>query len=141
MKTPKSIQVNIRLTPDEADAIDRLIESGDFDNKTEFIRFALKKVLKAYDGQRMGFELSDQTADMSEGGGTEILTSDGAAKSGSGRGTAPSDKAVSNASCETGCRGGGAMPVDDFVRDHVEGFCGSEIFDVIQMHLRRRGVI
>ena len=38
--------------------------------------------------------------------------------------------------------GGGAMPLeDDFVRQHVEGFCGSELFDVIQMHLRRRGVI
>ena len=30
---------------------------------------------------------------------------------------------------------------DDFVRQHIEGFCGSELFDVIQMHLRRRGVI
>ena len=38
--------------------------------------------------------------------------------------------------------GGGAMPLeDDYVRQHVEGFCGSELFDVIQMHLRRRGVI
>ena len=69
MKTPKSIQVNIRLTPEEAEAIDRLIESGDFDNKTEFIRFALKKVFKDYDGQRVGFELTDQNAEMAAGGG------------------------------------------------------------------------
>lgn len=72
MKTPKSIQVNIRLTPEEAEAIDRLIESGDFDNKTEFIRFALKKVLKAYDGQRVGFELSDQGTEIAAGGGGQV---------------------------------------------------------------------
>ena len=87
MKTPKSIQVNIRLTPEEAEAIDRLIESGDFDNKTEFIRFALKKVLKAYDGQRVGFELSDQGTEIVAGGGaSEPLNPEGAEKTGSGGG-------------------------------------------------------
>ena len=88
MKTPKSIQVNIRLTPEEAEAIDRLIESGDFDNKTEFIRFALKKVLKAYDGQRVGFELSDKSNEIAAGGGgaSEPMNPEGAEKTGSGGG-------------------------------------------------------
>ena len=60
------------MTPEEAEAIDRLIESGDFDNKTEFIRFALKKVLKAYDGPRVGFERPDPNAEMAAGGGGPV---------------------------------------------------------------------
>ena len=50
---------------------------------------------------------------------------------------------VLRSSCEKDAAGGGGVtPLeDDFVRQHIEGFCGSELFDVIQMHLRRRGVI
>lgn len=32
-------------------------------------------------------------------------------------------------------------PPDDFVRDHIEGFCGSDTENIIESHLRRRGVI
>lgn len=56
----KIVQANVRLTPEEASKIDFLIESGDFDNRTEFIRFALKKVLMSYKpGNRLGFSLEE----------------------------------------------------------------------------------
>jgi Arc/MetJ-type ribon-helix-helix transcriptional regulator len=54
----REIQMNIRISEDEAAAIDRHIESGDFDTRTEFVRFAIRKVLDAYEpGQRIGFKL------------------------------------------------------------------------------------
>ena len=77
------------------------------------------------------------------GGASESLNPEGAEKIGSGGGGAcPPELVNRDAFSNRTSPGGGAMPLeDDFVRQHVEGFCGSELFDVIQMHLRRRGVI
>ena len=77
------------------------------------------------------------------GGASESLNPEGAEKIGSGGGACPPELVNRDAfSNRTSPGGGGAMPLeDDYVRQHVEGFCGSELFDVIQMHLRRRGVI
>jgi len=54
---PKTEQVNIKLTPEDANAIDYWIKKGDFESRSEFIRFALRKVIKAYEGDRVGFEI------------------------------------------------------------------------------------
>ena len=52
------MQINIRMSVDEVMAIDKFIESGDFDNRVEFIRFAVRKTLQAYEpGARVGFKL------------------------------------------------------------------------------------
>jgi len=56
----KTYQVGVRLTPEDLAIIDRWIEKGDFDNRAEFVRFAVKKVLKLYDGGRVGFDLPDE---------------------------------------------------------------------------------
>jgi len=54
----RDIQMNIRISEEEAAAIDRHIESGDFDSRTEFVRFAIRKVLDAYKSdERIGFKL------------------------------------------------------------------------------------
>ena len=55
----KDIQINIRMSDEEVAAIDRFIDDGDFDTRTEFIRFAVKKVLKQYSGDRIGFTVDD----------------------------------------------------------------------------------
>lgn len=54
------------MSGDEIAAIDKLIASGDFDNRTEFIRYCVRKVLSAYSGQRIGFDISDLVADRSK---------------------------------------------------------------------------
>jgi len=56
----KVAQVNVRLEPDECTSIDHWVERGDFDSRSEFIRFALRKVIKAYEGNRIGFEIDNQ---------------------------------------------------------------------------------
>jgi len=52
----KTVQLNIRLSPEEVVTIDKWIENGDFDNRTEFVRFALKKILVTYDGDKLDFK-------------------------------------------------------------------------------------
>lgn len=42
---------------------------------------------------------------------------------------------------EGSAAGGGAPSTDDWIRAHIEGFCGSDTEDAITMHLRRKGVI
>lgn len=56
----KTVQVNIRLTEEEVKSIDKWIEQGDFDTRTEFIRYALRKVLIVYDGDRMNLVFPEE---------------------------------------------------------------------------------
>lgn len=43
-----SLQVNVRLTPDVVAHIDRLVECGDFGDRSEFARYAIRKTLMVY---------------------------------------------------------------------------------------------
>lgn len=56
----KTYQVGVRLSIDDISVIDKWIENGDFDNRSEFVRFAVKKVIKAYDGNRIGFDVTKE---------------------------------------------------------------------------------
>lgn len=49
----RGVQVNIRMTQSEIEQIDKLIENGDFENRTEFVRYAVRKFLKNWDGKRL----------------------------------------------------------------------------------------
>lgn len=62
----KTEQINFRLSSDEVAAIDRLIASGDFETRTEFIKFCMRKVLAAYDGNRIGFEFPGSETEKGE---------------------------------------------------------------------------
>lgn len=44
-------QVGVRLAKEQLDAIDMLIESGDFGNRAEFIQYAVRKMLKEFKGR------------------------------------------------------------------------------------------
>ncbi len=57
----KNVQVNVRMTADEIVAIDKLIATGDFDSRTEFIRYCVRKVLVVYSGQRIGLDPMPET--------------------------------------------------------------------------------
>lgn len=51
---PRTVQVNLRLSESEINAIDRYIVSGDFDNRTEFVRFCIRKTMARYEpGRRL----------------------------------------------------------------------------------------
>ena len=39
-------QIGVRLTPEQLRVIDNLIESGDFGNRSEFVQYAVRKLLK-----------------------------------------------------------------------------------------------
>ena len=39
-------QIGVRLTPEQLRIIDNLIESGDFGNRSEFVQYAVRKLLK-----------------------------------------------------------------------------------------------
>ena len=52
----KDVQVNVRMTANEIAEIDKLIAAGDFDSRTEFIRYCVRKVLVVYSGQRIGLD-------------------------------------------------------------------------------------
>lgn len=41
--------VTLRLSPELADQIDKLIESGEFEDRSEFIRYAIRKTLKTFE--------------------------------------------------------------------------------------------
>lgn len=45
----KSEQITVRFTPEQFAEIDKLIESGDFGNRTEFIQYAVRKMLKEFE--------------------------------------------------------------------------------------------
>lgn len=47
-------QIGVRLTPEQLREIDMLIESGDFGNRTEFIQYAVRKMLKEFKGRAPG---------------------------------------------------------------------------------------
>lgn len=42
-------QVNVRFPPEIMSRIQTLIDSGDFGNAVEFVRYAVRKTLKDYD--------------------------------------------------------------------------------------------
>ncbi len=55
----REYQVNLRMSKDELDEIDRFVDSGDFDSRTEFIRFAIRKALMTYEpGSRVPLKRS-----------------------------------------------------------------------------------
>ena len=47
----KSEQLNVRLTPALLAEIDKLVESGEFGNRVEFVRYAIRMTLKDFDGR------------------------------------------------------------------------------------------
>ena len=55
MRAPKRAmanqQVNVRLPPEIMCKIQALIDSGDFGNAVEFVRYAVRKTLKDYDAR------------------------------------------------------------------------------------------
>lgn len=44
-----SEQLNVRISPNILAEIDKLIESGEFGNRAEFVRYALRMTLKSFD--------------------------------------------------------------------------------------------
>lgn len=44
----KSEQITVRFTPEQFQEMDKLIASGDFGNRTEFIQYAVRKMLKSF---------------------------------------------------------------------------------------------
>ncbi len=50
-------QVNVRIAKSEMDQIDEFVANGDFTNRAEFVKFAIRKVLKTYQsGDRLNFK-------------------------------------------------------------------------------------
>lgn len=45
--------IGIRFTPEQIAAIDRLIESGEFGNRSEFIQYAVRKMLKTFESRTL----------------------------------------------------------------------------------------
>lgn len=43
--------VRVRLSAEQIAAIDALIEEGEFEDRSEFIRYAIRKHLKIYNGR------------------------------------------------------------------------------------------
>lgn len=56
--------VGVRLTQDQLAAIDKLIDSGEFGNRSEFIQYAIRKMLKTFESR---------TPPLKGGGGKGIL--------------------------------------------------------------------
>lgn len=51
MKTEKTAQVNVRLTAETIDKINLLVDGGEFDNLSSFVRFAIKHTLDEFNGR------------------------------------------------------------------------------------------
>ena len=51
MAQPKTSQINVRLSPEMLDEIAKLVDSGEFDNSSSFIRYAIKYTLGKYQGR------------------------------------------------------------------------------------------
>ena len=51
--------VGVRLPERNLDKIDELIEVGEFDSRSSFIRYAVKEMLEAYNGDTVIVEGSD----------------------------------------------------------------------------------
>lgn len=47
----KSEIVGVRLSAEDLERIDELISAGDFGSRSEFARYAIRKMLKNYDGR------------------------------------------------------------------------------------------
>lgn len=47
----KSEIVGVRISADDLERIDKLIESGDFGSRSEFARYAIRKMLMNYEGR------------------------------------------------------------------------------------------
>lgn len=47
----KSEQLNVRVSPAILQEIDKLIESGEFGTRVEFVRYAIRMTLKDFDGR------------------------------------------------------------------------------------------
>ena len=45
----KTEQLNVRLSPTLLEEIDRLIESGEFGTRVEFVRYAVRMTLKSFE--------------------------------------------------------------------------------------------
>lgn len=46
-----SEQLNVRVSPALLDEIDALVESGEFGNRVEFVRYAIRMTLKGFKGR------------------------------------------------------------------------------------------
>ena len=116
--------LSIKVPQGMLDRIDREIELGEYSSRSDFVKAAIRIHLQQLQDSRRSYDVqSDAPTEIAAGGGAK----------------GPPDP---RGGPKRWGGGGGATPLeDDFVRQHIEGFCGSEIFDVIQMHLRRRGVI
>lgn len=42
-------QIGVRLTPAQLNTIDKLIAAGEFGNRSEFVQYAVRKILKEID--------------------------------------------------------------------------------------------
>lgn len=51
MAQPKTSQINVRLSPEMLDDIAKLVDAGEFDNSSSFIRYAIKYTLGKYQGR------------------------------------------------------------------------------------------
>ena len=47
----KSEIVGVRVSAEDLERIDELIASGDFGSRSEFARYAIRKMLKSYEGR------------------------------------------------------------------------------------------
>lgn len=47
----KSEIVGVRISEEDLERIDALIASGDFGSRSEFARYAIRKMLKGYEGR------------------------------------------------------------------------------------------
>lgn len=50
----KTEGLTIRFTVEQIEHMDKLIESGDFGTRTEFIQYAVRKMLKEFKGRAPG---------------------------------------------------------------------------------------
>lgn len=53
-------QINIRLPLELIDEIDHLVKSGDFEDRAEFMKYALRKTIQSYNGRGKTFPLEEQ---------------------------------------------------------------------------------
>lgn len=47
----KTSVIGVRLTPEQLDAIDSLISLGEFEDRSDFIKYAVRKYLRSYAGR------------------------------------------------------------------------------------------
>lgn len=53
-------QVNIRLPLELLNEIDILVKNGDFEDRAEFMKYALRKTIQTYNGRGTTFPLEEQ---------------------------------------------------------------------------------